>query len=124
MTGYDARAIGAYFSPRLVTVLTICVCTGAFQPHALFGKAPALRSVPRNMMLSAISNRPLVGLLPLKSGPASAALSKQSFVGTSRRLKTDFGWSNIALKAGKQPKDTPPQEEDDDENEAPEVLLS
>ncbi len=76
-------------------------------------------------MLSATHTRPLFSVLPLKSGSSSFmtyGLSKQSFVGTSQRLTADFGWSNIALNAGKQPKDTPPHEEEDDEKEAPEVV--
>ncbi len=72
----------------------------------------------------ASNSRPLFGGLSLKSGSASfliPALSKQSFVGSSQRLSTDFGLSKFALKAGKQPKDTPVQEEDDEENEVPDI---
>ena len=131
------RTIGAQFSLRFASILTACVCAGAFHPHALFGKAPALRSEPRNV-ISALNpvfsnSRPLFGVLPLKTGSSSLlipALSKQSFVGSSQRLSTDFGMKslllmpNIALKAGKQPKDKPVEEEDEEEKEVSDILQS
>ncbi len=74
----------------------------------------------------ASNSRPLFGALPLKYGSASLyipVLSKQSFVSSSERLSTDFGLlSKIALKAGKEPKDTPVQEEDEEEKEVPDIL--
>ena len=73
----------------------------------------------------ASNSRPLFGALPLKSGSASffiPMLSKQSFVSSSQRLPTDYGLSKIALKAGKEPKDTPVQEEDEEEKEVPDIL--
>jgi len=65
------------------------------------------------------SSRPLFGVLPLKYGSASflfPTLSKQSFVGSSQRLSTNFG-QKVALKAGKQPNDTPVEEEEEEEKE-------